>query len=183
MDREAVLAWLKDHPAAVHGDPTQLMERFEKEVRRHAEQHAWRAAKAHVDDRMHEWEQQWGYHSSEAYAAKQVCPELARELKRMEPHFEKGDEPQLVGEGLFGTLEPDARILVGDWIREVANDVEHRIWQQVVQYTQDRGRGLVREGRVSEDTNWDRTAAFQQQAARVAKILVDELEAHTPPDA
>jgi hypothetical protein len=183
MDREAVLAWLKEHPAAVHGDPSELMDRFEREVRRHAEQHAWHAAKAHVDDRMHEWEQQWGYHSSEAYAAKQVCPELARELKRMEPHFEKGDEPHLVGQELFGTLEPDARILVGDWIRDVANDVEHRIWQEVVQYTQDRGRGMVREGKVSKDTNWNNTSAFQQQAARVAKILVDELEAHTPPEA
>ena len=183
MEREAVLAWLKDHPAAVHGDPAQLMERLEKELRRHAEAHAWRAAKAHVDDRMHEWEQQWGNPSSEAYAAKQVCPELARELKRMEPHFEKGDEPHLVGEELFGTLDPDARILVGDWIREVANEVEHRIWREVVRYTRERGRGLEREGRVSDDHTWARSASFPQQAARVAKILIDELEAHTPPDA
>ena len=96
MDRNAVLAWLKEHPAAVHGDPEQLVERFEREVRRHAEADAWQAAKAHVEDRMHEWEQRWGYHSSEAYAAKQICPELAEELRRMEPHFQKGDEAHLV---------------------------------------------------------------------------------------
>ena len=183
MDRDAVLVWLKDHPAAVHGDPAELVERFEREVRRHAEADAWHAAKAHVENRMHEWEQRWGYHSSEAYAAKEVCPELASELQRMEPHFDKGDEPHLVGENLLGTLEPEARTLVEDWIRDVANEVEHKIWREVVQYTRDRGRGLVREGRVSTEVAWDRTVAFHQQAARVAKILMEELEAHAPPGA
>jgi hypothetical protein len=172
MDRESVLLWLKSHPAAVHGDPNELLERFESEVRRHAEVDAWRAARAHIEERMHEWEQEWGYHSSEAYAAKQICPELARELQRMEPHFERGDEPHLVGEELLRTLEAEARTPVEDWIRDVANDVEHKIWQEI--------GGLVREGRVSEDSNWDNTSAFAQQAARVAKMLVEDFEAHEP---
>ena len=97
MDRDAVVRWLRDHPESVRGDPAKLVARFEAEVRRHAEQDAWLAAEAYVEDRMHEWEERWGYHSSEAYAARQVCPELAEELRRMEPHFGKGDEAHLVG--------------------------------------------------------------------------------------
>jgi hypothetical protein len=181
MSRDAVLTWLKDHPAAVHGDPDELVARFEQEVRRHAEADAWRAARAHVADRMHEWEEQWGYHSSEAYAAKEVCPELAQELQRMEPHFEQGDEPHLVGEELLGTLEPEARRLVEDWVREVANDVEHKIWEGIVDHTREQGRDLARTGRVSSDTSFEHTAAFGQQAARIAKILLDELDAHLSP--
>lgn len=177
MDRQSVLDWLKQHPAAVQGNPVELVERFEREVRRHAEADAWRAAKAHVEDRMHEWEQEWGYHSSEAYAAKEICPELALELQRMEPHFEKGDAPHLVGEELLGRLAPEARRLVEGWVRDVANDVEHKIWQAIVRYTRARGRELVREGRVSSDTSYDHTAAYGQQAARVAKILVEEIDA------
>ena len=178
MNREAVLLWLKGHPAAVHGNPDELMERFESEVRKHAEVDAWRAARAHVEERMHEWEQEWGLNSSEAYAAKQICPELARELQGMEPHFEKGDEPHLVGEELLRTLEPEARSTVEDWIRDVANVVEHRIWGEIVHYTKDRGRGLIREGRVSADTAFDHTATYGQQAARIARILVEDFEAH-----
>jgi hypothetical protein len=183
MDREAVLQWLKEHPASVHEDPARLVERFEAEVRRHAEEDAWLAAKAYVEDRMHDWEQRWGYHSSEAYAAKQICPELAEELRRMEPHFQEGDEAHLVGAERLEQLEPEARRVVEDWVRDVANEVEHKIWQEVVRYTKERGRGLVREGRVSEESRFDETRAFAQQAARVARILVDELEVRAHPGA
>lgn len=180
MDREAVLAWLREHPAATHDDPTALLERFEREIRRHASADAWRAARAHVEERMHEWEQQWGYHSSEAYAAKEICPALARELEGMEPHFEAGDEAHLVGEKLLQRMEPEARRQAEEWIRDVANEVEHKIWQEVVTYTKKRGSQLTHEGRVSSDSNWDRTTAFGQQAAKVARILMEELDAHAP---
>lgn len=183
MDREAALQWLKEHPASVHEDPSKLMERFESEVRRHAEEDAWLAAKAHVEDRMHEWEERWGYHSSEAYAAKQICPELADELRRMEPHFKKGDAAHLVGADRLAELEPEARRVVEEWVRDVANEVEHKIWQEVVRYTKERGRGMVREGSVSKDLGYDETRSYHQQAARVARILVDELEARAHPGA
>ncbi len=180
MSRETVLTWLKEHPGASDIDPEELVARLEGQIREHAEADAWHAAKAHVEDRMHEWEQRWGYHSSEAYAAKQVCPELADELRRMEPHFEKGDEPHLVGEKVLANLEPEGRALVEEWVRDVANEVEHKIWQEIVTYTRGRGAGLVKEGKVSSDTDYDHTAAYAQQAARVAKILVAELDAHLP---
>ena len=183
MEREFVLQWLKDHPAATGQDPTQLIQRFEAEIQRHAEEDAWLAAKAHVEGRMHQWEQRWGYHSSEAYAAKEICPKLAQELQRMEPHFEKGDAAHLVGAERLQALDPEARQVVEEWVRDVANEVEHKIWQEVVRYTKERGRGLVREGRLSKNSGFYETRAFTQQAARVARILVDELEAHAHPDA
>ena len=83
-----------------------------------------------------------------------------------------------MGEELLGTLEPEARRLVEDWVRDVANDVEHKIWEGIVDHTREQGRDLVRTGRVSSDTSFEHTAAFGQQAARVAKILLDELDAH-----
>jgi hypothetical protein len=180
MDRQAVLSWLREHPAAVHEDPEALLERFEQEIRRHATADAWKAARAHVEERQHEWEQRWGFHASQAYAAKEICPELARELKGMEPHFEKGDEPHLVGEALLQRLEPEGRREAEEWIRDVANEVEHKIWQEIVAYTKRRGADLVREGRVSSDLTWEHTDGFGQQAARVAKILLEEFDARTP---
>jgi hypothetical protein len=63
-------------------------------------------------------------------------------------------------------------------VRDVANDVEHKIWAEVVRYVRERGKGLVREGRVSKDVGFNDTLAYSQQAARVAKILVDDLEEH-----
>lgn len=176
MDRDTVIQWLKEHPAATREDPSKLVERFEAEVRRHAEEHAWLCAKAYVEGRVPEWAEIWGYPASEAYAAKEISAELAEELRRLEPHFAKGDEAHLVGAERLAELDPEARRLVEEWIRDVANELEHKIWEQVVLYVKQRGRGLVREGRVSEDTRWDHTAAFAVQAARVARILVDELE-------
>jgi len=181
MERKALLQWLQQHPESVHGDPAVILSRCDREVRKHAQEHAWLAAKAYTEDRMHEWEHAFGFHSSEAYAAREACAQLANALKRREPHLEAGHEAEFAGPEQLAALEPDARERVEEWIRELADGVEHRIWKEIVRYTRKRGRKLARDEHLSRETSWEGTEDFPSQAARIAKLLVDDFEQHAHP--
>jgi len=181
MERKALLEWLEQHPESVQGDPAQILARCDSEVRRHAQEHAWLAAKAYAEDRMHEWEHGFGFHSSEAYAAREACSQIASELRRHEPHVEPGHEAEFAGPEQLAALEPAARQRVEEWIRELTDRVEHRIWKEIVRYTKSRGRELVRDGHLSSETSWEGTQDFPSQATRIAKLLMDDFERHAHP--
>ncbi len=178
MERREVLSWLEQHAQAVHGDPEKIIERCEREVRNHAAEDAWQAAKKYVEQRMHQWSHQWGGHASEAHVAKEVCPQLAHELERNEPHPAPGDEPHLVGRELLRALEPDARAKLFQWVLELADQVEHATWREIVRFTRREGQTLVREGRVSKEGSWEATENYARKAAHVAQLLAEEYEQH-----
>ncbi|MGH0038182.1 MAG: hypothetical protein ACQGVK_24385 [Myxococcota bacterium] len=180
MDHQAILDWLEAHPADVHGTPSEVVEQCEREVRRHAAEDAWRAATSYVEGRMHAWEKEWGFHASESSVAKETCAKLARELARHEPEVKAGDEAHLAGEALLAQLEPEARERVGAWVRDLAREVEHQIWREIVRFTKKEGRKLVRQGRVSSDHGWEAGENYQSKAAHVAQLLLEDYarEAH-----
>jgi hypothetical protein len=180
MNRKAIEKWLADHPADVHGAPKEIVERCEKEVRRHAAEDAWRAAASYVEGRMHEWENEWGFHASESSVAKETCAKLARELAQHEPRIEPGDESHLAGDAILDALEPEARERVGEWVRALAREVEHQIWKEVVRFTRKEGRALVAEGRVSTDHSWEAGENYQGKATHVAQLLLEDLAKKTP---
>lgn len=181
MDRGEVLRWLEEHPREVHGVPSDIVDRCESEVRRHAAEDAWLAAKAYVEGRMHEWEREWGFHASESSVAKEVCPMLARELQRREPEVREGDERHLVGEEVLSSLEPEARARVVEWVRETAREVEHRIWQEIVRFTKEEGQDLVKKGRVSDDHSWEGGENYFSKAAHIAQLLMADYESRAHP--
>jgi hypothetical protein len=176
MDRGEVLHWLEEHPREVHGAPSEIVDRCEAEVRRHAAENAWGAAKAYVEGRMHEWEQEWGCHATESSVARTVCPMLANELKRHEPLVRPGSGREWAGPELLAVLDPEARQKVIEWVRELAQDVEHRIWKEVVRFTRNEAKSLVRAGRVSDDDSYEATENFAHKAAHVAQLLIEDYE-------
>jgi hypothetical protein len=177
MQRSEILNWLEEHPGAVRGDdPSQIVARCEHEVRRHAAEDAWLAAKAHVERRLHQWEGQWGLHASEAHVAREICPRLASELRSREPHPEPGDEVHLAGNALLDILTPEARELTAQWILELAAEQEHRTWEQIVRFTRRRGRRLIREGKVSQEGRWEATGYYPEVAAQIARILAADYQ-------
>jgi len=177
MNRDEIVRWLEEHPGQVHGDvPKALVARCEAEVRKHAAENAWLAARAYVEGRMHKWAQEWGQHATESAVAREVCPMLAQELKRREPHVEPGDEAALAG-AVLGSLDPEARARVVEWVRELAQQVEHRIWGEIVRFTKRDGKRMVKDGRASSDDSWEATENYAHKAAHVAQMLIEDYEA------
>jgi len=181
MDRGNVLRWLEEHPAEVHGVPAEIVERCEQEVRKHAAEDAWKAAAAYVEGRMHEWEDAWGFHASESSVAKEVCALLSRELAHHEPRVGDADAPHLAGERVLAALEPEARDRVEEWVKELAREVEHRIWREIVRFTRKEGRTLIAEGKVSTADDWASGENYAAKAAHVAQLLLKEYGQHSRP--
>jgi len=177
MDREEIRAWLESHRELVHGAPAELLDEIEASVRRRAREEAWRAAEAYVTGRMREWEHAWGFHATETCVAREVCALLATHLRQREPTVGREDAPRLAGSRALEAFEPEAREAVEGWVRELAADVEHRLWRQIVQFTRREGPRLVREGRVSTATSWESTENWAHQAAHVARLVVEDYEA------
>jgi hypothetical protein len=180
MERRDLVHWLEEHPGSVHGDPAEVVERCERCVRRHAVEDAWLAAKGYVEHRVHDWEREWGYHASEAFAALETCHQLAWELRHHEPHFGAGAEERLAGGVVLRAFEPEAREIVCDWILELAEREKHGAWREIVRFTDRRARALIRERRLSRETDWSETRNYPAIAAEVAAILARDysLRAH-----
>jgi hypothetical protein len=174
MDRSSILEWLRDHPAAAHGDPEEIVSRCERAVRRHAREDAWIAAKRYVAERQHEWERSHGAHASEAFVAQEVCKQLAGELADHEPAPHPGDEDHLAGANVKAALDQEGWLVMIPWIMELARDEEHRTWQEIVAHTKQRARDLIRSHHLSSDTQFDHTRCYGDVAARISGILADD---------
>ena len=85
-----MIHWLEQHPQPIGRDPEALVDRCEREVRRHAAEDAWLTAKAYVEGCEHEWEHSWGFpRASEMFVALEVCRRLARELETRRLHHRR----------------------------------------------------------------------------------------------
>ena len=181
MDRATLTHWLQEHPQRIARDAAALLDRCEREVKRHAIEDAWLAAKAYVERRQRYWEHGWGFpRASEAYVAREICAQLARDLRKHEPHPEPGDEDHLVGAKLLANLDPQARAKISEWALELAEHEEHEIWQTIVRFTRHHAKTLEKQGLLSKDMSPE-TGNFAEKAAGIAHTLADELEAHAHP--
>jgi hypothetical protein len=181
VDRTTIIHWLEEHPQPIGRDPAALVDRCEREVKRHASEDAWLTAKAYVEECEHEWEHSWGFpRASETFVALEVCRRLARELQHIEPQVELGDERHLVGEKLMRSLDPQARAKLGEWARELAESEEHQVWDRIVRFTRAHGRALARQGLLSNDVSPE-SGNYFAKAAGIAHRLVEEFEAHAHP--
>jgi hypothetical protein len=173
MDRHEVEHWFQGHPEAAQTDPRQLLDRCEREVRAHAEHEAWRHARRIAEERLHDWEASFGLPASDAFVAREVCQEMARELRRRKPTLRPN--AALVSEGLLGALTPAGRDLLVSWARELSNKEERAIWRDVIRFTNHVGRDLVRDG-WSNEPRWDFEHSYSRTAQRVTRLLIHEYE-------
>jgi hypothetical protein len=182
MTRDQILAWFEEHRAALQGDPGELVERCERAVRRHAAEAAWLAAKAWAERRRHEFEAEtWGNHASDAFVAAEVCHQIAWELAHHEPQLEPDSEERLVGGPLRRSVEDDAWQALAPWIRELASAQEHATWREIVRFTHERARSLVRERHLSHDCDLDHGRHYPEIAAEVAQTLARDYSLHAFP--
>jgi hypothetical protein len=181
MDRAEIASWLESHPGAVHKDVERLLDRCEAAVRRRAAEAAWLRAKEVAEERLRDWEGSYGLPASEVFVARELCHQLAQELRRLEPQVEEGSEERLAGNDAFAALEPEAREQLRRWVHDLAAREEHRVWLEILRFTDQRGPRLEREGRMSKDLSWDPEHSYARTAEKVMHILVDDYEAHAHP--
>jgi hypothetical protein len=181
MNRTVVLEWLHLHPDLVHGDADAIVDRCERAVRRHAREDAWVLAMRYVAERQHAWEESRGAHASEAYVAREVCGQLAQELRNHEPAPHRGDEDHLAGGPVRAALEQPAWEYLIPWIMEVARDQEHETWGEIVRHTKRHARELIRSHHLSSDTDFDHTRCYGDVAAQIAGILAHDFSEHAFP--
>ena len=178
MERDDVERWLERHREAVHADPHTLLDRCEREVRERTERDAWSHAAEIAEERLHAFEDTFALPASDAFVAREVCHELARELRRREPAVDESSLTDLVSRSVLQALDEPARVQMRTWLLELAQKEEHRAWLEIVRFTHQLARSLSRGGGASRELAWDFDHSYARTAARVASILVEEYEAH-----
>ena len=178
MTRDEILAWLRSHGDSVRGDPEQALGRAEQEARRHAAEQAWLHAKKIAERELADWKNRsQGSHAAEDTVALEFCHDLARELRHLEPQPE-GDEEALVDPTTLDAFAQESRAMLRAWVREVAGDEEHRVWGDVVRFTNARAKSLIRDGTMSTACGWEYTHSYTETAVRLAAILAHDYEEH-----
>jgi len=178
MERIDVERWLAQHPGSIHGDPDALLDRCEAETRNHAQHDAWLHAKAIAEQRLHRFERGFGLPASDTFVTREVCHEMARELKSHEPSPDQRAVEAWVGQMALEELETDARRLLRDWLQGLAEREEHAAWREIVRVTDHMARTLIRAGQMTDRCDWDLDHSYPKVAARVIRLLIDELKAH-----
>jgi len=181
MERETIVRWFEEHPRALHGNLDEVIDHCERSVRRHAREDAWLAAKRYASKRRHDWEEDVGAHASEAYVAREICGQLARELQEHEPHPGLGDEDHLAGGPVKAAVERDGWEFLIPWIMDMARHQEHETWLEIVRFTRRRARELIRSHHLSDDCSFDHSRCYGEIAARVTGLLEHEYSTHAFP--
>lgn len=178
MKRDEILDWMRSHHSSVRGDPEQLLARAEHEACQHVAAHAWHHAKQIAEQEAESWRHRSpGSHAAEDAVASEVCHDLAREMRHLEPHPD-GDETALLDPETLAAFRTEARGILHSWICEVAGKEEHRIWNEVLRFTHARAKSLVHEGAISTASGWELTHFYTETAVRVAEILAHDYDEH-----
>ncbi len=181
MDRHDVQTWLEEHPEAREGDPAALVEKCERAVRRHAIEDAWLAAKAFATERAREWEKDWSPPASEDFVAREICHQLAWELRRHEPEVGAADADHLAGGPVMEALAPAGQRVVAAWVRDLATLEEHLAWEEIVRFTDHHGPTLIRENGMTRELGWDEGHRYSVIAAHVLDLLAREYSVRAHP--
>ena len=177
MERNEVLDWLRKHPEAVHETPEEVLSRCEAEVHHHVLAEAWLHAREVARERERYWRGDGGgAHASEAFVAREVCRELAAELRRLEPIPEENRASEYVDSDVLSVLEDDARRLMLRYVLDLARREEHATWLEVVHFTREKGLALGRHRTFSRQLDFERTHGYAETAARVMHLLAEDYE-------
>lgn len=180
MERIELENWIADHPDSIHTDSKALLDRCELDAIDHAHRDAWLEAIRIARKRLRRFEHGFGNPASDTFVTREVCHEIARELKLHEPvpDFRDRGRDEWPGQSLPDALDSDAREKFLDWIEELAAKEEHSTWREIVHFTDRRARSLIREGHMTDRCDWDLNHTYPLVAARVVKMLIAEFEAH-----
>ena len=184
MEREEVLDWLYRHPQEVHDSPEAVLERCEESIHARVTAEAWRRARDVARERERYWRDDGGgAHASEAFVAREVCSELAGEMRRLEPVPDAGTVGESVRDATLEPLGAAGRSLLLRYALDLARREEHETWLEVMDYTRRRGLDLAHEQTFSKQLDFERTHGYAETAARVMQILAEDFARQARPAA
>ena len=178
MERRELENWISHHPDAIHSESKMLLDRGEHDAHDHAHRDAWAHAIEIAEKSLRGFQGSAGYPASDAFVAREICHELARELKRHEPTPENptSRETEWVSRAILDSIEPEAQSLFVDWVHEMAAKEEHSTWLEIVQFTDHKAQDLIREAHMSNQADWDLDHRYSLVASRVLRMLITEFE-------
>ena len=178
MNRVDLETWLDRHPGSIDSPTHALIDRCEAEVHRHAEVVAWKHALRIATTSLRRFDGRFGLPASETFVTREVCHEVARELKRHEPQLERIDETEWLSRSILDSIDPQARMVLREWLRELAEKEEHRAWQQIVAFTHHVASALIAKAHMTGNLDWDFERSYPRLATRVTKMLLREYALH-----
>jgi len=183
MNRDELDRWFAEHPETLRmkssEQSTELLNECEARVRAYAHRDAWVHAREVAEETLHRFEGSFGLPASEPFVTREICHEVARELRRHEPHPDEVEEDEWFRRTLFDALDPEPRGMLKQWLSELAEKEEHAVWKEIVHFTDHLARTLIRRAHMSDSLTWDFERSYSRVASRVARMLIREFEAHT----
>jgi hypothetical protein len=180
MERTHLESWITHHPGSIHADSIALLDQGEHDALDHAHRDAWTQAQKIAQKSLRGFQGSSGYPASDTFVAREVCRELARELKLHEPmpNDPTRSEEEWVSRSLLDSLEPEAQRMFVEWIHEMAAKEEHSTWMEIVRFTDHRAKALIQERHLTDQCDWDLDHRYSLVATRVLKMLIADFEAH-----
>lgn len=178
MNRNALESWLDHHQDLILAPSRNLIDRCEVEIRNHAEVVAWKHALRIATTNLRRFDGRFGLPASETFVTREVCHEIARDLKRHEPHLEQIDESEWLSRSTLESIDPDARMMIRDWVRELAEKEEHRVWREIVAFTHHVARALIEKAHLTGRLEWDLERSYPRIATQVTQMLLREYAIH-----
>lgn len=176
MDRTDLEAWLAHHPDSTRMPPAELLDRCEEEVRDHARQDAWLRACDVAESSVKRFERVFGLPASDSFVTREVCHEIARELKQHEPHPDDETAEHWVDDEVLASLDDEARGRLREWLHDLAEKEEHEAWMGIVYFADHLARRLIREAHMTNAVDWDFDRTYPRVAARVARMMIREFQ-------
>ena len=159
-----------------------MLESCEREVHERVMEEAWTQARNVARERERYWaEDGGGAHASEAFVAREVCRELAAELRHLEPIPQPGHARDYVRADVLAPLEAEARTLMLRYVLDLAQREEHDAWLEIVHFTREKGVDLAHQRGFSHQLDFERTHGYAETAARVMHILAEEYARRAQP--
>ena len=176
MERLDLETWFAHHPGSTDTPPDALLDQCESEIRDHAKHDAWVHAREIAEQRLRRFERVFGLPASDEFVTREVCHEIARELKQHEPHPDAGIAAEWVGEQLLASVDAEARVMLRTWFLDLAEREEHEAWRSIVRFTDHLARTLIHEEHLTADLEWDFDRSYPKVAARVVRMMIDEFD-------
>lgn len=176
MERLDVENWIAGHPDSIRTEASRLLDTCEFEVRSHAKQDAWVHACEIAEASLRRFERVFGLPASDTFVTREVCHEIARELKHHEPHPDEAECAAWVSRALMESVDQDARRMLQAWIKDLGTREEHEVWRSIVAFADHLARKLIRDSQMTSDLDWDFDHSYPRVAARVARMMIHEFE-------
>lgn len=180
MERIDLEDWIANHPDSIHTDPTTLLNQGEHDAMDHAHRDAWIHAKEIAQQSLRGFGRSSGCPASDTFVTREICHEIARELKRHEPAPEdpSQEKGEWISRSLLDALDSDAQRMFVAWLKEIAEKEAHSTWLEIVHYTDHRARALIRDRHMTDQCDWDLDHRYSLIAARVVRMLIADFEEH-----